>query len=260
MTLEGFDLDQFSHQHQTYPVYRRGSGPGVVIIHEIPGITPEVARFATMVADSGFTVLMPHLFGAPGKPNSPGYIAAQLLRACISKEFKVLASRKSSPITDYLRALCRSAHQELGGPGVGAIGMCLTGNFALTLMVDPSVMAPVLSQPSLPFPVTKQKRSALHISDEDFSCVKKRVKEDGQKILALRFSDDKTSPPERFDRLRQELGENVETIEIDSSPGNPHGISTNAHSVLTTEFVDHQGHPTLNAVNRTLAFLHENLD
>ncbi|MBL4583785.1 MAG: dienelactone hydrolase family protein [Pseudomonadales bacterium] len=260
MPLEGFSLDQFSHEGETYPVYHRGNGPGVIIMHEVPGITPEVARFATTVADSGFTVVMPSLFGTPGKPNSSGYIARQLLRACISKEFKVLASRKSSPITDYLRALCTSVHKELGGPGVGAIGMCLTGNFALSLMVDPSVMAPVLSQPSLPFPLSKDKRSALHISDEDFACIKKRVKVDDQKILALRFSDDVTSPPERFDRLRQELGANFETIEIDSSPGNAFGISNKAHSVLTTEVVDEEGHPTLAAVKRTLEFLHENLD
>ncbi|MBV1913902.1 MAG: dienelactone hydrolase family protein [Pseudomonadales bacterium] len=259
MSLEGFSLDQFSHDGETYPIYRRGTGPGVIIVHEVPGITPEVARFATIVADSGFTVLMPSLFGTPGKPNSNGYIAQQLLRACIRKEFKVLASRKSSPTTHYLRALCRSAHKKLGGPGVGAIGMCLTGNFALSLMVDPSVMAPVLSQPSLPFPVTTSKRSALHISDEDLACVKKRVTEKKQKILALRFSDDKTSPPERFDRLRKEFGDGIETIEIDSSPGNAHGISGKAHSVLTTEFVDEQGHPTLDAVNRTIEFLREKL-
>ena len=256
MPLEGFTVDQFSHEGETYPIYRRGTGPGIIIMHEVPGITPEVARFATIVADSGFTVLMPSLFGTPGKPNSGGYIAQQLLRACIRKEFKLLASRKSSPITHYLRALCRSAHKELGGPGVGAIGMCLTGNFALSLMVDSSVMAPVLSQPSLPFPFSADKRSALHLSDDDLACVKKGDK----KILALRFSNDKTSPPERFDRLRTEFGDRVETIEIDSSPRNKHGISGKAHSVLTTEFIDEQGHPTLNAVNRTIEFLRENLN
>jgi dienelactone hydrolase len=260
MSLDGFSLHDFSHQGETYPVYRRGTGPGVVIIHEIPGITPEVAQFAEIVSDSGFTVVMPHLFGTPGKPNSPGYIAGQLFRACIRKEFHVLASRHSSPITDYLRALCRNTHKELGGSGVGAIGMCLTGNFALSLMVDPSVMAPVLSQPSLPFALTADKRAALHISDADLACVKKRVQDENQKVLALRFSHDKTCPPERFQRLKQELGDGVETVEIDSSPGNAHGISSRAHSVLTTDLVNEEGHPTLNAVRRVLAFLHENLD
>ena len=151
MPLQGFDQSQFSFQGKTCPVFRKGNGPGVVIIHEIPGITPQVERFASIVADSGFSVVMPHLFGTPGKKISAAYLGEQFLRACISKEFSVLSAGESSPITDYLRALCRQTHEELGGPGVGVVGMCLTGNFALSLFADDSVMAPVLSQPSLPF-------------------------------------------------------------------------------------------------------------
>src|SRR5262245_5896041 len=145
MALDGFSEGRFTHDGVARPVYRRGSGPGVVVIHEIPGITPPVAAFARRVADAGFTVALPHLFGTPNKPLSTMYALGQGLRACIDREFAVLASRRSSPITDWLRALCRDLHGEIGGKGVGAIGMCLTGNFALALMVDPSVMAPVLS-------------------------------------------------------------------------------------------------------------------
>ncbi len=148
MTLEGFREDSFTHAGKTRTVYRRGSGPGVVVMHEIPGIHPGVVSFANRVVDAGFTVAMPLLFGTPGQPVSGGYIARELLHVCISREFRLLAARSSSPITDWLRALCRSLHAELGGRGVGAIGMCLTGNFALALMVDQAVMAPVLSQPS----------------------------------------------------------------------------------------------------------------
>ncbi len=165
MSLEGFDSSPFSHDGVTRSVYRRGTGPGVVVVHEIPGITPEVARFARIVADDGFRVFLPHLFGTPNKPLSPGYAVGQMARACIRREFSVFSRHESSPITDWLRALCRHAHGECGGPGVGAIGMCLTGNFALSLMVDESVMAPVLSQPSLPFPVSASHRRALHLSD-----------------------------------------------------------------------------------------------
>ncbi len=145
MSLEGFETFPFSHAGGTRTVYRRGSGPGVVVMHEIPGITPEVARFAGFVADDGFTVFLPHLFGTPGKPFSNAYVLSQMARACVSREFSLLARRGSSPITDWLRALCRHAHARCGGPGVGALGMCVTGNFALALMVDESVMAPVLS-------------------------------------------------------------------------------------------------------------------
>jgi len=257
--LGGFDSFDFVHEGARRNVYTLGSGPGVVIMHEIPGITPEVAQFARRVADDGFTVFVPHLFGSPGRPLSAGYALGQMLRCCISREFHVLAERRSSPITDWLRALCRHAHQLCGGPGVGAIGMCMTGNFALALMVDPSVMAPVLSQPSLPFPMTRRKKSAFHLSDEDLSIVRERSAS-GCKVLGLRFTGDPMVPKERFESLRQELGDGFESIEIDSSQGNPHGIAKTAHSVVTTDLVDEHGHPTRSALERVLLLFHEQLD
>jgi len=258
MTLEGFDEFEFTHDTATRRVYRRGSGPGVVIMHEIPGITPEVAGFARRVADDGFAVYLPHMFGVPNKPLSVPYIAGQMARACISREFHVLARNESSPITDWLRALCRRAHEECGGPGVGAIGMCLTGNFALSLMVDESVMAPILSQPSLPFGVSAAHRAALHLSQSDLEIVKKRANE-GCGVLALRFTADPMCPGERFERLREELGDGFEAIEIDSSPDNPHGIGRMAHSVVTTDLVDEDGHPTQAALHRVLEVFRERL-
>ena len=258
MPLEGFEAIPFTHAGATRDVYQRGRGPGVVVIHEIPGITPEVARFGRRVADEGFTAFLPHLFGTPGKPLSSGYVLAQMARACVSREFAVLARRESSPITDWLRALCRHAHERCGGPGVGALGMCLTGNFALALMVDESVMAPVLSQPSLPFPVSASHREALHVSDPDLAAAKGRAQL-GCGVLGLRFTRDPLCPPERFERLRRELGAGFEAIEIDSGPGNPHGIPRTAHSVLTKDLVDQAGHPTRAALERVLAFFGERL-
>ncbi len=258
MPLPGFDETTFSHEGESYPVFRRGSGPGVVVIHEIPGITPPVADFARRVADAGFSVYAPSLFGTPGKPFSNGYMVGQMARACISREFHVLATNQSSPITNYLRALCRKAHEECGGPGVGAIGMCLTGNFALSLMVDESVMAPVLSQPSLPFGVSAAHRAALHVSDDDLAVVKRRAAA-GCGVLGLRFTNDPLSPAARFETLRRELGDGFEGIEIDSSRGNPHDIKRSAHSVVTLDLVDQQGHPTRAALDRVLAFFAERL-
>jgi dienelactone hydrolase len=258
MALAGFDQFPFTHDGATRPVYRRGSGPGVVIMHEIPGITPPVAEFARRVADAGFTAFLPHMFGTPGKPLSTGYMIGEIVRACISREFRVLAKGESSPITDWLRALCRRAHAECGGPGVGAIGMCLTGNFALSLMVDETVMAPVLSQPSLPFPLTRAHRAALHVSPEELALVKRRA-QGGCPVLGLRFTADPACPPERFATLRRELGGAFEGIEIDSSSGNPHGIKRSAHSVVTTDLIDAEGHPTRAALDRVLGFFRERL-
>ena len=258
MALAGFDKFEFTHDDRTRDVYRRGSGPGVVVIHEIPGITPEVARFAGWVADDGFTVFLPHLFGTPGKPFSTPYVLAQLARACVSREFAVLARRQSSPVTDWLRALCRHAHERCGGPGVGALGMCITGNFALALMVDESVMAPVLSQPSLPLSVSASHCAALHLSDQDLAVAKRRAQA-GCGVLGLRFSEDKMCPHARFETLRKEFGSGFEGIEIDSSPGNPHGIPRKAHSVLTEDLVDEAGHPTRAALERVLGMFRERL-
>ena len=258
MPLRGFTEFPFTHDDKTLTVFRNGTGPGVVIMHEIPGITPEVQRFAERVADAGFTVFMPHLFGTPGKSFSNAYAVSQMARACISREFSVLASRRSSPICDWLRALCRHVHAEIGGKGVGALGMCLTGNFALALMVDESVMAPVLSQPSLPFPLGKDRRAALHLSDDDLCIVKRRAAE-GVGVLGLRFTHDPVCPPERFQTLRDELGDGFEGIEIDSSPGNPYGHPRAAHSVLTKDLVDEEGQPTRAALDRVLLFFAERL-
>lgn len=259
MSVPGFTQSTFTHDGVEKPLYRRGRGPGVVIMHEIPGITPSVAAFATRVADDGFSVFMPSMFGTPTKAPSTLYSLGQVARACISREFRVLARRGSSPITVWLRALCRSVHEDIGGAGVGALGMCLTGNFALALMVEPAVMAPVLSQPSLPFSVLPRHYRALHLSDDDLQVVKQRVRA-GTSVLGLRFTGDFMCPAGRFQTLRDELGDGFEAIEIDSSRGNPHGNPRTAHSVLTEHLVDDEGHPTRQALDRVLAFFHERLD
>jgi dienelactone hydrolase len=256
--LEGFSMSSFAHEGRSYPVHRRGRGPGVVIVHEIPGFHPAVAEFGRRVADAGFTAVLPELFGTLNRELSAGYLAGAMARACISREFSVLARNASSPITNWLRALCRQVHAECGGPGVGALGMCLTGNFALALMVDDVVLAPVLSQPSLPFGISASHRAALHLSPDDLAVVKRRAAA-GCGVLGLRFTHDALCPGARFATLRRELGDGFEAIEIDSGPGNPHGIPRTAHSVLTKDLVDREGHPTRAALERTLAFFRERL-
>ncbi len=256
--LDGFSVSPMTFDGKTRDVYRRGSGPGVIVMHEIPGLTPDVARFARIVADAGFTVFAPNLFGTPGREMTPLYAGSQVLRACVSREFRVFAANQTSPIVSWLRALCAAAHAELGGPGIGAIGMCLTGNFALALMVDESMMAPVLSQPSLPVGISKSSNRGLHLSNADLQIVKQRAAA-GVPLLALRFTDDRMCPGERFERLREELGPALEAIEIDSSPGNAARIPRTAHSVVTHDLVDEAGHPTRVALDRVLSFFGERL-
>ena len=134
--LDGFTETQFTDKGETRTVYRAGSGPGVVVMSEMPGITPKVAAFAQRVVDAGFTVAMPHLFGTPGRAVSAGYTANSMLHGCVSREFTTWALNRTSPIIDWLRALARDLHEQCGGPGVGAIGMCFTGGFALAIIKD----------------------------------------------------------------------------------------------------------------------------
>ncbi|MGP0062929.1 MAG: dienelactone hydrolase family protein [Isosphaeraceae bacterium] len=258
MPLEGFVRASFTDGGKTRETYTIGTGPGVVVIHEIPGITPEVAAFGRRVAGRGLTAVLPVLFGTPGKPQSRGYIAEQSARLCISREFACFAKRRSSPITVWLRALCRDVHRRYGGPGVGVVGMCATGGFALSMMAEPSVLAPVLSQPSLPLPLTGGCRSALGISCDELRQAQKRCAE-GVTILGLRFTGDRICPPERFQTLRQKFGDHFEGIEIDSSWCNPYDIPEDAHSVLTVDLIDRQGHPTHDALERVLGMFEQRL-
>lgn len=243
---------------ETRTVYCTGHGPAVIVMHEAPGLYPEVAELGRLVAAEGLRVYMPSLIGEPGKPLSGGYAVDTLARACVSREFTVWATRQNSAITDWLRALARLAHDECGGPGVGAVGMCLTGGFALAMMVDDVVVAPVLSQPSLPFAITAAQRRDLGVDDATLARVRERTR-DGTCVMGLRFTGDRLVPAERFARLRDELGDRFIAIEIDSSPGNPWGIRRLAHSVLVADRVDQPGHPTRDAFEQVLGFFRDRL-
>jgi dienelactone hydrolase len=257
--LDGFTEDTFTFNGVTRPVYRGGSGPGVVVVHEIPGITPLVAAFGRRLIDAGFTVAMPSLVGEPGKPMTAGYTMKSFGQVCVSKEFATLALGKTSPVIEWLRALARDLHTRAGGPGVGAVGMCFSGGFALAMAVDNELLAPVLSQPSMPFPLGKARSGALGLSDADLATVKARVANENLCVLGLRFTKDRAVPNARWARYKAELGDNFIGVEIDSSSGNPHNIKKSAHSVLTEELVDQAGHPTKDALERVLAFLRDRL-
>ena len=173
--LEGWVKGSFTSASLTRDTYRKGTGPVVIVVHEIPGITPAVEHFANDVVNAGFTVVMPDLVGTPGRKVDGKYLASSMLKVCISKEFTTLALQKTSPIISWLRALARSLHNEIGGKGVGAVGMCFSGGFALGMMVDDIVVAPVISQPSLPFAVGVKRSADLGLSPQDATRVAQRA-------------------------------------------------------------------------------------
>lgn len=240
MTLEGWQESSFTADGVTHPTYRRGSGPGVIVVHEVPGITPKVEAFGNEVADAGFTVVLPSLFGTPGVPQAVVPIAKVLARVCISSEFVTLHAGRTSPVTRWLGALADELHRELGGPGVGALGMCFTGGFALGMMVTGPVVAPVLSQPSTPFPVTPRLRGDLNLSPADLGVVKGKVAA-GCQVLGLRYKGD-PAVGTRFDTLRRELGDGFLAVEL----------SGKGHSVVTEDRDEE-------SVQRVLAFFREKL-
>jgi dienelactone hydrolase len=260
-SLEAFTRFDFTDPagRWTRPVYRRGSGPAVIVIHEMPGLHPLVLRFATRVAAAGMTVFCPHLFGDAGKEIRPLSSLGTMIRGiCIRREFAAWAADRSSPIVDWLRALAKQAHAECGGRGVGAVGMCFTGNFALAMMTEPSVVAPVLSQPSLPMaigPGGKKRGAAMGVSPAEIKCARQRLEDEDLTMLGLRFEGDAYVPPERFAALQAALGPRFEGVVLDPKDAAPNTMMSMAHSVLTIHLndADPDG-PTKRVEERVIAF------
>ena len=254
--LAEYETFEFSDGRWTRPVYRRGSGPAVIVIHEMPGLHPLVVRFADRVAAAGMTVLCPVLFGVAGRPAThPAGALTMLGGICIRREFAVWAADKSSPIIDWLRALAKKAHAECGGKGVGAVGMCFTGGFALSMMTEPSVVAPVLSQPSLPMVMGNAQRAAgLGAAPGEIACAKRRFADENLSMIGLRFYGDPFVPDARFDSYKREFGDKFEAIELDPKDAAP-GTLPHPHSVLTINLKEDG--PTKAAEQRVIAFFRE---
>jgi dienelactone hydrolase len=257
--LHGWRHRPFTAANITHDLFEKGEGPGVVVLPELPGIHPEVLGFADHLVDQGFTVVLVSLYGTPGKALSAGYALSTVGRACVSAEFRALATNAHRPVTDYLRAVSRDLAARTPGKGVGVIGMCFSGGFALAAAVDDVVLAPVMSQPSVPFPIGKTRKRDLGLSPGEADKIVARTKDEGLCVLGVRFTQDKLVPGERFAHLRERLGDAFEVIELDSSPGNTAGFAENAHSVITAEVRDRPGHPALAARDRVVNFLHERL-
>lgn len=257
--LAGWACAPFAAAGFTHDVYRKGSGPGVVLIPEMPGVHPGVLALGNHLVDNGFTVVIPSLYGTPGAPARGPALVPTLLRGCVAKEFAALATNRERPVANYLRALARDLNATTPGSGVGVIGQCFSGGFALAAAVDDSVLAPVLSQPSVPLALTATMRRDPGVSEREMRVIEKRAAEEGLCALGLRFSRDPMVPAERFTTLKERLGDAFEVIEIDSSPGNAGGFGRMAHSVLTLEVREADGHPAYEARKRVVAFLKERL-
>ncbi len=257
--LTGWTATPFTAAGYTHDVYYKGSGPGVVLIPEMPGVHPGVLALGNHLVDNGFTVAIPSLYGSPEVPARSPKLVPTLLRGCVAKEFAALATNAERPVADYLRALARDLNAATPGKGVGVIGQCFSGGFALAAAVDDSVLAPVLSQPSVPLALTPAMKRDPGVSEREMAVIEKRAAEEGLCALGLRFSGDPMAPAERFATLKKRLGDSFEVIEIDSGRGNPGGFGRTAHSVLTVEVREVEGQPAYEARKRVVDFLKERL-
>jgi len=244
---------------KTKPVLVTGtSGPAIIVIHEIYGFTLTLARFCRWVRDAGFRVYAPILFGKPDASNAEEPSVARIVSLCISREFAILRANKSSPVTDWLRALAHLAHEECGGPGVGAIGMCVTGGFALSMALEPIVLAPILAQPGVP----ALSPAALDIAPDDLNQVVARTQQ-GLRLRGYRFDGDELCKAQRFSTLARIFGDAFTGTELPDGAGNPAGMKARGkppHSVFTGDLIDTPGQPTRAAVDEVIAFFHEVLD
>ena len=237
-------------------VHVAGAGPAVIVMAEMPGISPHMARFARWVRDAGFSVYMPSLFGRDGAVPSAEEGAAVFQRACVSAEFRALSANVSSPVTRWLMGLARLAHEECGGPGVGAIGMCFTGNFALTMMLEPSVLAPVLSQPALPL----NDPAGIEIAPDEARVVRQRLEREDLTVLAYRFEGDRFCRAQRFAAYSEALGDRFVARVLPDSAANADVAPFFArhvacpHSVVTAHLLDEAGQPTIAARDEILSF------
>ncbi|NNC13920.1 dienelactone hydrolase [Planctomonas sp. JC2975] len=258
-TLDGWIRHPFTGGGLTYDCFEKGSGAGVVLIPEAPGITPEVLGLADHLVGEGFTVVIPSPFGEPGREPTIGYTMRTVVRLCVSAEMRAFARNAHRPITDFLRAVAADLATRTPGRGVGVIGMCFTGGFALATATDDAVLAPVLAEPAVPFPVSAQRRADAGVGPDELERVAARARDDGLCVLGLRFSRDVSAPVARFATLRERLGDAFEVIELDSSPGNPDGYSGRAHSVLTTEVRETPPNSAFAARRRVVEFLRERI-
>ncbi|WP_309642981.1 dienelactone hydrolase family protein [Phenylobacterium sp.] len=259
--LDDFDHLEFTFDDATKVVHVAGTGPAVIVMTEMPGISPHVARFSRWVRDAGFTVYMPSLFGRDGAVPDAEEGAVVFRRACVSAEFRAFGANLASPVTIWLRALAKQAHETCGGPGVGAIGMCFTGNFALSMMLESSVLAPVLSQPSLPL----DEPGGLDIAPEDLAAVRSRLERDDLTVLAYRFEGDQICRAERFAALSSALGDRFVGRVLPDSAAHREPPSffqrhvPYPHSVVTAHLIDEAGQPTIAARDEILTFFAQRL-
>ena len=227
-----------------FDVYVRGAGPPIVVMQELPGIGQQVLLFADKLVNAGFEVWLPHMFGPLGKISMAGNAVRVL---CMRREFQLFSKHKSSAAVDWMRALCRHVRDARGAKGVGCVGMCLTGNFALAMIADDAVLAAVASQPSLPL----RDETAIHMSDAEVAASRAAIDVKGP-MRAYRFEADAMCTGVRFAAIDKAFNDGAQRVILRTLPGAD-------HSVFARDFVDDGTGPTAQALAEIIGYFGERL-
>jgi dienelactone hydrolase len=202
--------------------YRGGDGPAVIVLHELPGLDRAAIRVGGRIRAAGFSVYLPVLVGPVRRRATDLDTVANTVRICVSREFAAIIGGRRSRVSDWVVRLARQAHAAEGGPGVGVVGMCLSGGFALAAAIDPAVRVAVVSQPGLPlatFPFGRWPGQAadLGLSAADRTALAGRT---DLCVRGYRYSEDGISPEPRMTALEQLAGPDVHVLRIEG-PGHP---------------------------------------
>jgi len=237
----GFEQFFFASGPLAHPVYYAGEpqAPPVLLLPEIAGFSPGLILFAERLIDARFRIFVPWLFGPLG-------VRAPLrngIRLCVSREFAHLRAGASSPITAWLRALTAHISQHSGGTRLGAIGMCLTGAFAIPLVIDPQVVAAVAAQPAVPLSPLfvalgigrERKLSQLNVSDGEISLARARLEVGQAHLLTVRCRSDRICPRAKIERLRREFPVGLEIREY-AEASDRNRLGERPHATFTKEY------------------------
>ena len=262
-----FSLADGDIEHVVYHTGRR-SDRVVLVLHELPGIAPGLLQFAGRLVADGFQVYLPWMFGGVQR-RTP---LRNLARLCISREFANLRAGVSAPVTQWLRALVSHVSRHNDDRPVGAIGMCVTGGFAIPLLLSPRVTVAVAAQPSIPVSLAwfafgrsdADGQSALNVSQADIDAARARLDAGDAQLLAVRCAADRMCPPRKLQRLEAEFPVGL-TLRTYGAQADRNAQGERPHATYTKEYrlaaaaQAPADHPARQAYAELLAFLRQGL-
>jgi len=250
-----YDHGRFGHDtsggYLVWPVHRRaGTGPTVILIHEVPGIAARTLAIADTLTRENYTVVVPEILRE--FPLGPPRVRAGVTIAafCVAGTMSALSANRTGMVVEWLRGLARRESARDGDRPVGVIGMCFSGGFALGAILEPSVGAGVLSQPSLPFAISSRHKLALGVSETDLQAIKARVGRGGR-LRIMRYERDDLSPCVRYDRFVAEFPDAERCTIPTEDPAD--------HSVLADAIEAPDDSDLGRALRETLGFLEAHL-